>query len=285
MVIEGTCYINREREKGEKGRVCVTGAGGYCASWVVKLLLSKGYTVHETVRDPDDEKKNGHLKKMENSSNLQLFHADVMDYDSLSRAISGCEGVFHAASPVPSGQLTDFQKELVDPPVKGALNVLKASHEAGIKRVVLVSSMAAVVNNPKWPKDIHMDETCWSEMPSCKTAEVTRDYPRLEGKIHALVDVRDVAEALLLVYENPKAAGRYIWVAYSLKFREMAEIIKRRYPNFEYTTEFTDEKGNKEFNSEKLKSLGWKFRPLEDTLVDFVEYLHEAGLLKWKESF
>ncbi|KAL4198069.1 hypothetical protein AMTRI_Chr03g44020 [Amborella trichopoda] len=64
-----------------------------------------------------------------------------------------------------------WQKELVDPPVKGALNVLKASHEAGIKRVVLLSSMAAVVNNPKWPKDIHMDETCWSEMPSCKTAE------------------------------------------------------------------------------------------------------------------
>lgn len=39
-------------EKGEKERVCVTGAGGYIASWVVKLLLSKGYLVHGTVRDP-----------------------------------------------------------------------------------------------------------------------------------------------------------------------------------------------------------------------------------------
>lgn len=39
--------------EGEKGRVvCVTGAGGYVASWVVKLLLSKGYIVHGTVRDP-----------------------------------------------------------------------------------------------------------------------------------------------------------------------------------------------------------------------------------------
>ena len=39
-------------EKGEKKRVCVTGAGGFVASWVVKLLLSKGFTVHGTVRDP-----------------------------------------------------------------------------------------------------------------------------------------------------------------------------------------------------------------------------------------
>ena len=36
----------------EKGKVCVTGAGGYVASWVVKLLLSKGYIVHGTVREP-----------------------------------------------------------------------------------------------------------------------------------------------------------------------------------------------------------------------------------------
>lgn len=39
-------------EKGEKETVCVTGAGGFVASWVVKLLLSQGYKVHGTVRDP-----------------------------------------------------------------------------------------------------------------------------------------------------------------------------------------------------------------------------------------
>ena len=38
----------------EKGKVCVTGAGGYVASWVVKLLLSKGYIVHGTVREPSN---------------------------------------------------------------------------------------------------------------------------------------------------------------------------------------------------------------------------------------
>lgn len=38
--------------EGEKERVCITGAGGYVASWVVKLLLSKGFVVHGTLREP-----------------------------------------------------------------------------------------------------------------------------------------------------------------------------------------------------------------------------------------
>lgn len=44
----------------EKGRVCVTGAGGFLASWLVKLLLSKGYVIHGTVRDPGNEVNHGY---------------------------------------------------------------------------------------------------------------------------------------------------------------------------------------------------------------------------------
>lgn len=89
-------------EKGEKETVCVTGAGGFVASWVVKLLLSQGYIVHGTVRDPCDE-KNAHLKKLENATeNLQLFKADLLEFEGFVAAISGCTGVFHVACPVPS---------------------------------------------------------------------------------------------------------------------------------------------------------------------------------------
>ncbi|XP_059664797.1 cinnamoyl-CoA reductase 1-like isoform X4 [Cornus florida] len=66
----------------EMSRVCVTGAGGYIASWLVKLLLSKNYTVHGTVRDPN-----------------------LLDYNSLSVAFIGCSGVFHVASPVPDSSV------------------------------------------------------------------------------------------------------------------------------------------------------------------------------------
>ncbi|KAF9613986.1 hypothetical protein IFM89_014786 [Coptis chinensis] len=70
----------------EKERVCVTGGGGYQASWLIKLLLSKGYMVHATVRDPNDE-KNAHLLTLENASeNLRLFKTELLDYDGLSAA-------------------------------------------------------------------------------------------------------------------------------------------------------------------------------------------------------
>ncbi|KAL0906322.1 hypothetical protein M5K25_024806 [Dendrobium thyrsiflorum] len=83
----------------EMRRVCVTGAGGFIASWLVKLLLSKGYKVHGTIRDPSIE-DNSHLMKLDKATeNLQLFIADLFDYNAIKVAISGCEGVFYLASP------------------------------------------------------------------------------------------------------------------------------------------------------------------------------------------
>jgi len=54
------------------------------------------------------ERKTAHLKQLENASeNLKLFKADILDYDAMAAAIAGCQGVFHVATPVPSGKITD----------------------------------------------------------------------------------------------------------------------------------------------------------------------------------
>jgi len=85
---------------GNGQTVCVTGAAGYIASWLVKLLLEKGYTVKGTVRNPDDP-KNAHLKALDGAAErLILCKADLLDYDAICRAVEGCHGVFHTASPV-----------------------------------------------------------------------------------------------------------------------------------------------------------------------------------------
>uniref|UniRef100_A0ACD6ACW1 Uncharacterized protein n=1 Tax=Avena sativa TaxID=4498 RepID=A0ACD6ACW1_AVESA len=149
--------------------VCVTGAGGFIASWLVKLLLSKGqYTVRGTVRDPGDA-KNAHLKVLEGAEKrLQLVRADLLDYDSVASAVAGCEGVFHVACPVPSGRSTNPEAEIIAPAVTGTLNVLKACHEAKVKRVVMVSSSAAVGANPNWPKGKPFDEDSWSDEDHCR---------------------------------------------------------------------------------------------------------------------
>ncbi|KAL8257886.1 hypothetical protein R6Q59_029927 [Mikania micrantha] len=316
----------------QKGRiVCVTGAGGFVGSWLVKHLLAKNYTVHGTVRNPLDEKY-VHLKKLEKASeNLKLFKADLLDYESLRAAIAGCDGVFHTASPVPPSSVPDPEVELIKPAVDGTLNVLKACCEVDIKRVVYVSSVAAIMMTPNRPQDRPMDETSWSDQEFCKSnndwyclsktiAEseafefskrngiellslcptlvvgpmlqktvnasnlaliklLREGYEELENRLRLIVDVRDVAEALILVYEKPEANGRYICSSHEIRSNILVEILKKYYPDYNYPKKFVESKGGFSASSRKLQELGWSYRPLEETLVDAVGNYAQHGLL------
>lgn len=53
-----------------------------------------------------------------------------------------------------------------------------------------------------------------------------------------IVDVRDVADALLLVYERPEASGRYLCAAYKINPRDLVELLKGMYPNYGYQKKF-----------------------------------------------
>ncbi|XP_057502140.1 cinnamoyl-CoA reductase 1-like isoform X2 [Actinidia eriantha] len=338
------CTRERERERErdmeieEKERVCVTGAGGYVASWLVKFLLLKGYMVHGTVRDPCDEKKNGHLKKLENASkNLQLFKTDLLDFEGLCEAVGRCRGVFHVASPVPSSfDLSNPEVEVLQPAITGTQNVLNACLKAKVNKVVVVSSVAAVTLNPNWPKDQDMDEQCWSDTEFCKSIKMwyclgktiaeteAIEFGRrnelnivticpsivigpmlqstlnasslfllryfkdgsdtVEGQDCPIVDVRDVAEVLLLVYEKPEADGRYICSSYMIQTQVLVEKLKAMYPNYNYPINFTEAKEEpKLISSKKLQDLGWKYRPLEETIADAVKNYQDSGLLAGKD--
>ncbi len=127
--------------------VLVTGGNGYIASWLTKYLLEQGINVRATVRDPSNEKKVGHLKKIAENTRgrLTLFQADLLKEGSFNDAMRGCELVFHTASPFVIRGIKDPQKELVDPAVKGTRNVLEAANRIeSVKRVVLTSSVVAI---------------------------------------------------------------------------------------------------------------------------------------------
>ncbi|PQQ00993.1 cinnamoyl-CoA reductase 2-like isoform X1 [Prunus yedoensis var. nudiflora] len=312
----------------EKGRYCVTGAGGFVASWVVKLLLSQDCTVHGTVRDPSNDKY-AHLKKLDKASeNLKLFKADLLDYESLCAAILGCDGVFHVASPVPSTTVPNPEVEVVEPAVKGTLNVLKACLEAKAKRVVFVSSVVAVIMNPRWSEGQLLDETCWSDKEYCRKTEnwyslsktlaewEALEFARrngldlvticptlilgpilqstvntstlvliellkegLENKVRMIVDVRDVAQAVLLAYEKPEAEGRYMCTAHYIKSRDLVEELRSIYPDYNYPKNFIEVEEQQRLSNEKLQRLGWSVRPLKETLIDSVESYKKAGIL------
>uniref|UniRef100_A0A6N2MLT1 NAD-dependent epimerase/dehydratase domain-containing protein n=1 Tax=Salix viminalis TaxID=40686 RepID=A0A6N2MLT1_SALVM len=154
--------------------VCVTGASGYIASWLVKLLLSRGYTVKASVRDPNDPKKTQHLRALSGAQErLELFKANLLEEGSFDSIVEGCEGVFHTASPF-YHDVKDPQAELLDPAVKGTLNVLgSCAKHPSIKRVVLTSSMAAVAYNgkPRTP-DVVVDETWFTDPALCRESKL-----------------------------------------------------------------------------------------------------------------
>ncbi|XP_034679828.1 tetraketide alpha-pyrone reductase 1-like isoform X2 [Vitis riparia] len=155
---------------GAEKVVCVTGASGYIASWLVKLLLQRGYTVNASVRDPDDPKKTEHLLALDGAKErLHLFKADLLEEGAFDSMVDGCEGVFHTASPF-YHTVSNPQVELIDPAVKGTLNVLRSCAKVpSIRRVVVTSSMAAVAfTGQTLTPDVVVDETRFSDPAVCE---------------------------------------------------------------------------------------------------------------------
>lgn len=159
-------YDNTSSVSGGDQTVCVTGAGGFIASWLVKLLLERGYTVRGTVRNPEDP-KNSHLKELEGArERLTLHKVDLLDLQSIQSVVHGCHGVFHTASPV-----TDNPDEMLEPAVNGTKNVIIASAEAKVRRVVFTSSIGTVYMDPNTSRDVVVDESYWSDLEHCKNTK------------------------------------------------------------------------------------------------------------------
>ncbi|KAE9453562.1 hypothetical protein C3L33_14530, partial [Rhododendron williamsianum] len=183
--------------------VCVTGAGGFIASWMVKLLLQKGYTVRGTVRNPGKivfpqtcfyDPKNSHLRNLEGAEErLTLCKADLLDFESLRLAINGCDGVFHTASPV-----TDDPEEMVEPAVIGTKNVIVAAAEAKVRRVVFTSSIGAVAMDPNRGPDTVVDESCWSDLEFCKNTKAVAEQAAWDEAKERGVDLVVVLPVLVM---------------------------------------------------------------------------------------
>jgi dihydroflavonol-4-reductase len=131
-----------ERETGMTGTVIVTGASGYIAGFAIQQLLREGWQVRGTVRSLARADEVRQWLGV-NPNQLPLFAADLTSDAGWEEATAGCTHMLHIASPIPAAAPKN-DDELVIPARDGALRALKAAKSAGVRRVVLTSSTAAV---------------------------------------------------------------------------------------------------------------------------------------------
>lgn len=153
-------------------KVLVTGASGFIAKHIVRELLDKGYAVRGTVRS---EKRKAEIEALFPEAPLEFAFLDLAKDDGWAEAMQGCDILMHTASPFPLQEPKDPQ-ELIRPAVDGTLRALKAAKAAGIKRVILTSSCAAIYKDASKPKSAPSDETHWTtaDDPSVSAYEASK---------------------------------------------------------------------------------------------------------------
>ncbi|CAM8901721.1 unnamed protein product [Rhodiola kirilowii] len=321
-----------------KGRVCVTGASGFLASWLIKRLLQSDYEVVGTVRDPANEKKLAHLWKLDGAKErLKLMRAELTEEGSFDEAVAGCVGVFHTASPV-FGTVSDPMVNMVEPAVTGTLNVLRScKRNPSLRRVVLTSSSSAVRARVDFDPNVPLDESSWSSVDLCQRFQIWYALSKtlaekaawefcsqngidlvtvlpsfvvgpslppelcstasdilglLKGETHRFewhgrmgyVHIDDVALCHILVFEQDDARGRFLCSSDVLGNDALVALLSKWYPNLPIPKSFKQmERPYYQFNTNKIRNLGLKFKSVSQMFDDCIASFVEQGYLKVSE--
>ena len=125
-------------------KVLVTGASGYIALHCITELLKNGYAVRGSLRsmNREDEVREA-VKKEVSDNNLEICELDLLNDEGWDNAASECKYMLHLASPFIVGE-PKSEDELIRPAKEGTMRALKAAKKAGIKKIVLTSSIVAI---------------------------------------------------------------------------------------------------------------------------------------------
>ena len=147
--------------------VTITGISGFLGSRICFEFLKTGqYTMRGTVRSKNNEAKIAPLRKAYGPlfDQIELVEADLLDSDSIQKAVAGSTYVVHTASPV--NFTPKNEDDVLKPAIEGTNAVMKACTAHGVKRCVLTSGIVAVnkmdpIDKPDYMTGFY-DETCWS---------------------------------------------------------------------------------------------------------------------------
>jgi len=174
--------------------VLVTGGSGFVGVHAVLQLLAAGHGVRTTVRSMG--RQNDVLAMLteggaQRPDELAFFVADLESDAGWAAATAGCDYVLHVASPMPLQSPKD-ENDLIKPAREGTLRVLRAARDAGVKRVVVTSSTAAVAYGHE-PRPRPFDETDWTDLAG--------------ADVHAYIKSKTLAERAAWDFVANEASG------------------------------------------------------------------------------
>lgn len=183
--------------------VLVTGGSGFLGGWCLVELLRRGYRVRTTVRDISKEPEvRARLEpEVATGDRLAVLAADLQSDNGWEQAVHGCDYVLHVASPFPPVQPKD-PDELIVPAREGTLRVLNAALEAGVSRIVVTSSVAAIRGGVE-RSSAPLTEVDWTDPDNLELTPYTRSKTIAERAAWDFVKERGEVEKLAVV--NPGA--------------------------------------------------------------------------------
>jgi dihydroflavonol-4-reductase len=209
--------------------VLVTGGSGAIARWCIVELIRRGYEVRATVRDParEAEVRSSIASQVDPRDRLTFYQTDLTRDDGWAQAVAGAQYVLHVASPFPPAP-PKHEDDLILPARDGTLRVLRASVAAGVERVVITSSAAAIVYGPTPPGGIYT-ENDWSDPASPETPPYARSKTIAERAAWDFMKANGGAMTLAVV--NPTVViGPVLGEDPSYSFQSISRLLAGAMP-------------------------------------------------------
>jgi len=183
-------------------KVLLTGISGYIGNHCAVELLKNGYSVRGSVRTLSKSQKviDAIKKEVDPKDNLEFCELDLLSDDGWDDAMKGCEFVMHVASPFINIEPKD-ENEYIRPAVDGTMRALNAAKSAGIKRVVLTSSMFSMLENAD--KSIKVDSESWTNVKAKNVSAYAKSKTLAEWAAWDFINAQTDATPMELSVVNP----------------------------------------------------------------------------------
>ena len=183
-------------------KVLVTGISGYVGQHCAVELLKNGYAVRGSVRSlaKKDEVVKGIKKEIDPKDNLEFCELNLSNDAGWDKAMEGCDYVLHVASPFVTSEPKD-ENELIKPAVEGTQRALRAAKKAGIKRLVLTSSMVAMMGDAHGTIDVNQNS--WTNVNAKGVSAYLKSKTLAEKSAWEFINSQQGDQKLELVVVNP----------------------------------------------------------------------------------